>query len=146
MHKPDGDIVEKAKEIAHRAHDTQFRRDGVTPYIRHPEAVAVRVQGDPIAEATAWLHDVLEDTDWTEDALIAHKIPREVIDAVLVLTKQPRVSYSDYIDTIAKHPIARRVKIADMLANLGDSPTDRQILKYAKALKVLTETSEISLD
>ena len=56
------EIVRLAAQIATDAHRGQFRRDGVTPYISHPEAVAKRVEGDDLAEAIAWLHDVLEDT------------------------------------------------------------------------------------
>ena len=57
-------IIDIAKEIATNAHKGLFRRDGITPYITHPEAVAASLEGEhPDVIATAWLHDVLEDTD-----------------------------------------------------------------------------------
>jgi len=35
--------------------------------------------------------------------------------------------------------LARKVKIADMLSNLADNPTDKQIKKYAKGLLFLVD-------
>ncbi len=130
-------MVTRAAELARLAHADQFRRDGVTPYIEHPAAVARRVAGDPMAEATAWLHDVLEDTTVTESNLRSLRIPEEVIAAVRLLTKSSDVAYEDYLQSIKANPLARKVKVADMLCNLADQPTDAQIVKYAKGLLVL---------
>jgi (p)ppGpp synthase/HD superfamily hydrolase len=130
-------LVTRAAELARLAHADQFRRDGVTPYIEHPAAVARRVAGDPMAEATAWLHDVLEDTTVTESNLRSLRIPEEVIAAVRLLTKSSDVAYEDYLQSIKANPLARKVKVADMLCNLADQPTDAQIVKYAKGLLVL---------
>lgn len=56
------DVVERAKELAHRAHAGQVDKAG-RPYIEHVARVAAAVADDPLAEAVAWLHDVLEDCD-----------------------------------------------------------------------------------
>jgi (p)ppGpp synthase/HD superfamily hydrolase len=130
-------IIDIAREVATDAHAGQFRRDGVTPYIRHPEAVATRVQGDATAEAAAWLHDVLEDTDFTADDLASRGVPSDVIEIVRLLTHTNGISYERYLSAIAAHPIAKRVKVADMITNLSDRPTDRQIVKYARGLLTL---------
>jgi (p)ppGpp synthase/HD superfamily hydrolase len=130
-------IVSIARGIATAADEGQFRRDGVTPYIRHPEAVAQRLQGDAVAEAAAWLHDVIEDTSLTKDDLKERGVPDEVIEVVVLMTHANGISYERYLAAIAAHPIAKRVKIADMITNLSDNPTDRQIVKYAKGLLVL---------
>lgn len=135
------DIVTLCKAIAHRAHAGQFRRDGVTPYIVHPEAVARRLEGDPAAQATAWLHDVLEDTAVTEADLESAGVSRPIVDAVRLLTKVDGADYEAYLREIRNHPLARKVKVADMLANLGDAPSERQILKYARGLIVLLAPS-----
>jgi len=132
-------MIDRAYQMAHRAHKGQFRRDGVTPYIRHPEDVAKRVAGDPIATAVAWLHDVLEDSSFTLNDLLERGFPPEVVEAVYILTHDRAVKYEDYIAIIARHPIARKVKIADILSNLNDKPTDRQIEKYARALLYFSE-------
>lgn len=130
-------IAVRAAAIADRAHQGQFRRDGATPYICHPRDVAGRVKGDDMAEAVAWLHDVLEDTDLKADDLRKAAIPQEVVDAVILLTRRDGLGYERYLSQIKANPLARKVKIADMLSNLNDHPTNRQIVKYAKGLLVL---------
>ncbi len=140
MNPADNSIIEKAKEIAHRAHSGQTRRDGVTPYIHHPEAVVSRLSGEhPHVIATAWLHDVIEDTAETATTLLEAGIPKEVVEAVVTLTKTDWMDYPNYLDSVHENPIARKVKVADMLANLADSPTPRQIRKYAKGLLFLVQ-------
>lgn len=130
-------IVELAKQIATAAHDGQFRRDGLTPYINHPQEVVRRVQGDEQAEAVAWLHDVLEDTAETPKSLAAKGIPDHIIASVEVLTKTDGPSYDRYLEGVLADPIAKRVKVADMLTNLSDQPTNKQIRKYAHGLLML---------
>lgn len=129
--------VARAAALAATAHQGQFRRDGTTPYIDHPRAVASRVTGDVAAECAAWLHDVLEDTNVTEDEMRARGIPEEAISCVKLLTKNEQTEYEPYLAAIKAHPTARKVKIADMLANLSDSPTEKQIVKYCKGLLFL---------
>jgi (p)ppGpp synthase/HD superfamily hydrolase len=56
--------IHLAKTAATKAHQNQFRKDGKTPYIVHPERVADRVKsfgGNHIGIIAAWLHDVMED-------------------------------------------------------------------------------------
>ena len=134
--------AELAREIATSAHAGQFRRDGVTPYITHPESVASRVAGDPILEATAWLHDVLEDTDETSDSLAKQGIPADVIHAVELLTKNGEGSYDDYLNQVLTDATATQVKVADMLSNLADNPTRAQIRKYAYGLLKLVPDNQ----
>lgn len=128
-------IVQIAESIARRAHEGQFRRDGVTPYIRHVEAVVSRIRtGDPRHLAIAWLHDVVEDTDVSKDDLRNAGIPEEVIQAVLSLTIRNGESYDDYLTRALANELAIPVKLADLLSNLSDNPTRKQIRKYAAAL------------
>jgi (p)ppGpp synthase/HD superfamily hydrolase len=131
------DLVAMAARIAKKAHDGQYRRDGITPYIKHPENVAKRLHGDQYAEAVGWLHDVLEDTKETSESLRTQGIPDEIIACVVKLTKRDDLNYEDYLAEIRADPLAKKVKIADMLSNLSDSPTNKQIIKYAKGLLVL---------
>ena len=84
-----------------------------------------------------WLHDTLEDTEETIDSLYAKGIPRDVLNNLLILTRDPKKSYEEYLDLIASSPIATIVKIADMTSNLNDSPTEQQKTKYEKGLKFL---------
>ena len=126
-----------AEQIARKAHKDQHRRDGVTPYVTHPERVAKRIEGDEGLEAVAWLHDVLEDTSETEASLLTAGIPQHIVDAVRCLTKEDGVEYEDYLAGINQNALARAVKIQDMLDNLSDGPTEKQIKKYCRGLLIL---------
>lgn len=130
-------VVELAKEIAFDAHSGQFRFDGVTNYIMHPLDVVNRLRfADATTRAVAWLHDVLEDTDFTADDLLNRGIPRIVVSAVLILSKDDQ-EYEDYLAEVSKYPITRQVKIADILSNLSDNPTKKMVAKYSNALSLL---------
>jgi len=127
--------LELAERFASSAHQGQFRRDGTTPYVEHARRVAARLDQRTL-KAVALLHDVLEDTSATEEELAAAGISREVIDAVRILTKDGS-PYESYLERVKSHPIARPVKVADMLDNISDFPTEAQIVKYAKGLLFL---------
>lgn len=132
------EIVALAKAIASDAHQGQFRRGGVVPYIGHPRAVAARVGGDLDTQVVAWLHDVIEDCDVSEEYLHERGIPEKHVSAVIRLTKVNGVEYIRYLDRVAECPLATKVKIADMISNLADNPSPRQIRKYAVGLERLT--------
>jgi (p)ppGpp synthase/HD superfamily hydrolase len=135
---------DKALGIAMAAHANQFRRDGVTPYIMHPLAVASKVKeyGDRFM-AVAFAHDALEDNKNITPAHMSNVgIDDDVIDAVELLTKKDGVDYETYIQRIKQNEMARVVKIADMLHNLSENPTVKQIRKYSKALLILTDGVE----
>lgn len=133
------EIISKAREIAEKAHQGQYRKDGKTPYIVHPERVAAKLSGESdIVIATAWAHDSIEDGGKEVDDLIK-TLPSDVITAIVALTKASNESYSLYLERVKANPIARKVKVADILDNLSDDPSPRQIVKYAKALLFLVE-------
>ena len=138
-----------AQEIATLAHQGQFRRDGVTPYIKHPEAVASAFEEGSLEHDAALLHDVFEDNpNMTREYLLDNGIHFEVVNAVAVyLTHKKGDSYKDYIEKIAYHAddslpaqIALKVKLADIASNLADAPTERQIKKYTNALKIIAKS------
>ncbi len=134
--------LEVCEQFARAAHIGQKRRDGVTAYIEHPEAVAAGLYAAGEAYeicAVAWLHDVLEDTEATREVMAEAGIPESIIHVVGVLTKRPGQDYQAYLTDVKANTIARRVKIADMLHNLSDQPTDKQIVKYCKGLLFLME-------
>ena len=132
------EILELAERIATEAHAGQFRRGGVTPYVEHPRAVAKRVGDDVEAQVVAWLHDVLEDSEHSVDTLVEAGIPRYLVEVVERLTKTKGTRYEDYLERVAACPLATKVKVADMLCNLADDPTERQVRKYAAGLLRLT--------
>lgn len=140
----DAAMVTRAMNCARAAHAGQTRRDGRTPYITHPARVAAAVSNLGFRTiAAAWLHDVLEDTNTNvEDLADRYWIPPDVIDAVKVLTKTTGQDYADYITGVRANPIARAVKIADLMDNMSDSPTPEQIAKYTPAIMFLTDTTQ----
>ena len=133
-------LVSKCLDIAIKAHAGQYRRDGVTSYIYHVYEVAKRVNKfDEDHICVALLHDVIEDSDITADDLLKEGVPEHIVAAVSLLTKYVGTTYKKYLVEVKKNELARRVKIADMLSNLADDPTDNQIKKYAKGLDFLVD-------
>ena len=136
------DMVTRAYEIAAIAHARQFRFDGKTPYIEHPWRVMSRLVENGYGteyQAVALLHDVLEDTDVTAKDLLDKEIPENIVYAVIILTKEDGVDYGVYLDKVRNNELARVVKIADMIDNLSDKPSKKQIIKYATGLLTLVE-------
>jgi hypothetical protein len=130
-----------AEWSAREAHAGQFRRDGVTPYITHPEKVVALLTAAGASDeeiAVAWLHDVLEDTKLLGVDLAAAGLPLSIIGPVLRLTKIPGRTDAEYLDFVGRHPVSRRVKIADMLANLTDAPTSKQVERYTRGILYLS--------
>lgn len=129
--------VTRAEKIARKAHEGQLRRGG-QPYIAHIERVVQSLEGeDQDVLDTAWLHDVIEDTPHTKESLINEGIHRHIINAVVAMTHDKHQPYDEYILQVRANPMSRIVKIADIIDNLSDNPTDRQTEKYKKAVAVL---------
>ena len=141
------EMTRRAAEIAEAAHRGQRDKSGF-PYILHPVHLAEQMP-DEYKTAIALLHDVVEDTDITLDALKAEFPPR-VTDALALLTHDPAEDYFAYVARIRENPDAAAVKRADLLHNLDDSrilpdtvsTEKRQKMreKYQKALAFLDGT------
>lgn len=133
---------ELALQIAQKAHAGQVDKAG-KDYILHPMTVASYMDTD-IEKTIAYLHDVLEDTDVTVDAL--RKIfPNEIVDTLITLTHRKDESYFEYIQRVSKSKLAKKVKVADLLHNLDitriKEPTKQdyeRLEKYKKAILYLT--------
>jgi len=131
-----------ALKIMAEAHKGQLDRSGL-PYILHPFHVAEQMR-DEATTAAALLHDVLEDTDMTEDQLLEAGIRPDVVRAVVLLTHKEGVDYFDYVRALSEDPVAREVKLADLDHNsdLGrlDAVSERdleRLKKYEKAKDIL---------
>ncbi|QDT10470.1 HD domain-containing protein [Planctomycetes bacterium K23_9] len=138
--------LERAIEIAVTAHKGQTRKDG-SPYVLHPLRLMMAV-GSDAEKIVAVLHDVVEDTPFTFDQLRSEGFADDVLDALHLVTHDLEQSYTDYISAIAKNPIARAVKMADLRdnSNLFEIPDLRpkdleRMQKYHAAHKLLTEAS-----
>ena len=136
------ELTIKAMNLAYNAHHGQFDKGGV-PYIFHPIHLAEGMD-DEISTVCALLHDVVEDTDITLSDLEKMGFPEEVIRVLSLLTHDENVPYMDYVAEIAKNPVARKVKIADLMHNSDATRVDaidnrmkERFEKYARALDYL---------
>lgn len=104
--------------IAHRGQTDKLGND----YIDHPARVAEDFNwiGQPVEHCTAWLHDVIEDSDVTAADLLQAGILPEIVEAVELLTRRADVADEVYYERIRRHPVARAVKLADIADNLAD--------------------------
>lgn len=107
-------LTNAAMKIAYRAHHGQVDKAGI-PYVFHPIHLAEQMH-DEYSTCAALLHDVVEDTDVTLEELAAI-FPKEVVDAVALLTHPKSVPYMEYVEKLKDNPIARAVKLADMTHN-----------------------------
>ena len=135
--------VEAPKALAIRMHEGQVDKAGL-PYITHPVRVAARLSS-PEARVVGWLHDTVEDTPLTL-AEIAEAFGPETAAAVDAVSRREGEDWGDYIDRVAQHPLARQVKISDLIDNSNLSRIPQVTLKdvkrqdrYNKALRKLLE-------
>ena len=108
--------LEEALSFAIEAHRGQKDKAGA-PYILHVLRVMMQMP-DEHAMMAAALHDVVEDTPHTLDALRAAGFPEPVVEAVDGLTRREGESYAAFVERASAHPIARRVKLADLEDNM----------------------------
>ena len=115
----DGQKLQLALSFAKEKHKGQ-KRIGGDDYITHPIAVAelVKSQGfDETYQIAALFHDLLEDTDATQEEILQYGSP-DILEAVNLLTKKKGYDMAEYINAIKQNPIAYAVKAADRLHNL----------------------------
>ena len=136
--------LQRAIEIATQAHKEQFDKTG-KDYIGHPLRVMEMGQTEE-EKIVGVLHDVVEETEWTFEALEAEGFSQEVIAALKCVTKlSENENYDDFIGRVRRNPLAVAVKINDLTDNmdirrlpyLSDKDVKR-LKKYLKAYKKLT--------
>ena len=137
------DLTKKALKISFDAHKDQLDKSGMS-YVYHPFHLAEQMD-DEYSTCVSLLHDVVEDTDTTLDDL-AKIFPKEVTDAIALMTHDDNVPYLDYVRTIKSNPIASNVKLADLKHNSDltrlDTVDDKaleRVEKYKKAIEILNE-------
>ena len=117
-------VVERALRLATRAHEGQKRKDVDLPYIIHPVAVALIVAQYGFSEtviAAALCHDVLEDTEVTEDEL-RDELGDDVATIVKLLSYDEGISWEEqrkrYVEVVRAAPIeVKAVSTADKIHN-----------------------------
>jgi GTP pyrophosphokinase len=144
-------LIERAYRFAERRHEGQFRGSG-EPYIQHPLATAMvlaELQLDRATIAAGLLHDVIEDTGVTVDAL-REEFGSEVARLVDGVTKLSRIHWNSMeeqqAENLRKMFLAMAedirvvlIKLCDRLHNVrtldGKKPEARQ--------RIARETLEI---
>lgn len=145
-------IIDKARQAAIIAHAGQKRRNGEDYFTAHIEPVAKSVEGHrynvfdselnniDYVVAAAYLHDVLEDTDYD-----LSDFPKEVIGIIEAVTRKPGQNYYDFIMSIYLSPYrreARIVKLADLENNMATLEEGSMKDKYRFAHHVLRKSYE----
>lgn len=135
--------IDIALQIATKAHAGQLDRDGY-PVILHPLTVGLMGHTDEERMA-GFLHDVVEDTEYTFDELLASGIPNGVVQALRLLTHEKGVPYMEYVQSIidSGNPIALQVKYNDLQHNYarGKAYPDLQA-KHGAALELVKAAIE----
>lgn len=106
----------KAKGLA-ELHLARHADKAGKPKLGHAERVAAKCEsaGD---KTVAYLHDLLEDTDYTSDQL-ERDFPPRIAAAVLAMTRTDKhEDYMAYVRRLAVNPLARRIKLKDLEDNL----------------------------
>ena len=129
-------------KISFKAHKNQIDKSGL-PYVYHPFHLAEQMD-DEYSVCVKLLHDVVEDSNYTINYLINIGFPKEVIEAIKVMTHSKDVPYLEYIRNIKNNEIATRVKIEDLKHNSDLSRFDiiseidlKRLEKYKEALNIL---------
>ena len=124
-------LTNKAMQTAYNAHHGQYDCNGV-PYIFHPYHLAEQMDDEITLEQ------------------LEKDFPKEVTEALKLLTHSDDTDYFEYVRAIKSNPIAKAVKMADLLHNSDQSRiTDKNVVsdekieywnnKYTKARQILEE-------
>ncbi|OOF60278.1 bifunctional GTP diphosphokinase/guanosine-3',5'-bis pyrophosphate 3'-pyrophosphohydrolase [Rodentibacter myodis] len=145
------ELVKRAFVIARDAHEGQFRSSG-EPYITHPVAVAsiiAQMHLDHEAVMAALLHDVIEDTLYTEEQLKEEfgASVAEIVDGVSKLDKLKfRTRQEAQVENFRKMILAMTRDIRVVLIKLADRTHNMRTLgalRPDKRRRIAKETLEI---
>ena len=138
----------RAYALARKAHAGQKRKDKKTPYFEHVKEVASKVHGWDL-KTVAILHDTVEDTKVTAQSLLDEGFPKQIVKAVVALTK-PK-GCKNYLGEVRRkvlpNKLARAVKISDNYANMRDRVSEwprsakarKKLHDYASSIALLTK-------
>lgn len=136
--------LEQAIAVATKAHTGQVDKAG-QPYILHPLRLMFKFEAE-IEMIVAVMHDVIEDSAFTQDDLKKLGFSDEVVEAIDCLSKRQGEAYDSFILRVSKNNLARKIKIEDIKDNLNLSRLKtisdkdlRRAAKYHRALALLAK-------
>lgn len=145
------ELVKRAFVVAKNAHEGQFRSSG-EPYITHPVAVAAilaELRLDHEAIIAALLHDVIEDTPYTE-AQLTEEFGQQVADIVEGVSKLDKLKFRTrqeaQVASFRKMMLAMTKDIRVVLIKLADRTHNMRTLgslRPDKRRRIAKETLEI---
>ncbi len=152
-YNPEADVslVRRAYEFSAKAHEGQKRRSG-EPYHQHPLAVAgvlTSLRSDVTAVVAGLLHDTLEDTLATPEAL-EREFGKDIVRLVDGVTKIGKIQFRSYEEKQAENFRKMVLSMADdirvVLIKLADRLHNMRTLEHLKEVKreqIAQETLEI---
>ncbi|MBL8928689.1 MAG: bifunctional (p)ppGpp synthetase/guanosine-3',5'-bis(diphosphate) 3'-pyrophosphohydrolase [Kineosporiaceae bacterium] len=143
--KADLGIIERAFDVAAKAHSGQKRKSG-DPYITHPVAVAsilAELGMTPPTLVAALLHDTVEDTTYTL-AQLRKEFGDEVAMLVDGVTKLDKVNYGDaaQAETVRKMVVAMSRDIRVLVIKLADRLHNARTWRYVPAASAERKSKE----
>lgn len=149
--KPRVEFIKEVYEVAEKAHDGQFRKTG-EPYIVHPLSVAMilaDLEIDQITVAAGLLHDVVEDSEFTQED-IQQRFGEEIALLVDGVTKLSKIEYrtkeEHQAENMRKMLMAMAKDIRVILIKLADRLHNMRTLRHQspkKQKEIAKETLEI---
>lgn len=139
--------IEKAAYFANTKHENQKRKSG-EPYIIHPLAVAetlIQLNMDADTVCAGLLHDVIEDTDTSEE-IITENFGKNVCELVQGVTKIANIKSlsksAQEAETIRKMFLAMSKNMPVIIIKLADKLHNMRTLQYMEP----TRAKEIASD
>ena len=141
------ELIGKAFDIAQRLHEGQLRKSG-EPYFIHPINVAYILAEMGMDEATivgGLLHDVVEDTDYTREQLVAD-FNEEIAILVDGVTKLGTIKFESkeeiQAENFRKMFLAMSKDIRVLIIKLADRLHNMRTMGYMKPEKIVEKCNE----
>ena len=145
--KYDTELIGKAFDTAQNLHEGQLRKSG-EPYFTHPIKVAYILAEIGMDEATivgGLLHDVVEDTDYTREQLVAD-FNEEIALLVDGVTKLGAIKFESkeeiQAENFRKMFLAMSKDIRVLIIKLADRLHNMRTMEYMKPEKIVEKCNE----
>ena len=145
--KDDVDLIKRAFRLANDAHNGVRRKTG-EPYITHPievaQIVATEIGLGPTSIATALMHDVVEDSDYTLDdiySMFGANISK-LIDGLTKISGVTTVDHNMQLENYRKMLLTISDDIRVILIKIADRMHNMRTMHGMPSHKQLTKASE----